>query len=290
MLDFNAVSTNEFGSFLGLLTGVGDSRARRGVRHNVPSVLAVAACAVMAGMRSYIGIGEWVADLSQQALKKLGCRYHPERKTFVAPSEATIRRMLQNSDADELDSLMGQWLSSKVESEAIAIDGKTLKGSRDGQQKAVHLISALVHQSGVIVGQKHVDGKTNEIPELRKMVAEFDLRGKVVTADAMHTQRDTAEQLLKQGADYVFTVKGNQPDLFESIGLLDRGSFSPSVDYSREGTRQDRHPNHPGKHGSEHIYDIPRGRAGVHGGTTQARPSRRPEKPRDSLWGDESDS
>ena len=290
MIDLSAVTANQFGSLLGLFGGLTDTRAKRGIRHNVPSVLAVASCAVLAGMKSYTAIGEWVAALPQEALKSLGCRFHPDRKVFIAPSEPTIRRTLLGCKADELDSLLGEWLLRRVDASAIAIDGKTAKGSKDGPKRAVHLISAVVHQSGVVVAQKQVDGKTNEIPELRSLIADIDLTGKVVTADAMHTQRDTAQQIVQQGGDYVFTVKGNQPDLLESIALLDEASFSPSRDYMGQGAWPDREADYSDERCAERIPNIPRSGAGVQGGADQANAHWGVHEFGNGLWGNEPDS
>ncbi|MGH3466703.1 MAG: ISAs1 family transposase, partial [Thermocrispum sp.] len=95
----------------------------------------------------------------------------------------------------------------------IAIDGKTIRGARTKTATAPHLIAALDHHAGVVLGQHAVAAKSNEIPAVRDLLASFDpadLRGCVITLDAMHTQADTAEAILEAGADYVFTVKANR--------------------------------------------------------------------------------
>ena len=95
---------------------------------------------------------------------------------------------------------------------ALAIDGKTLRGSRDAEQPAVHLLSAVIHKEGIVVAQQRVDKKTNEITQVQPLLDQINLEGAVVTADALLTQRHIAEYLVTQkNADYVFTVKGNQP-------------------------------------------------------------------------------
>ena len=96
----------------------------------------------------------------------------------------------------------------------IALDGKTVRGARtrpDG--KAPHLVAALDHATGTVLGQVAIDAKSNEIPAVRDLLACFDLTGAVVTVDAMHTQTDTATAITEAGGDYVFTVKGNTPTL-----------------------------------------------------------------------------
>jgi hypothetical protein len=111
---------------------------------------------------------------------------------------------------------------------AIRVDGKTLRGSRDGEQGAVHLLSAIVHGSGAVVAQVAVGKKTNEIPCIKPLLAELDIQGAVVTADALHTQRETARYIVQdKNADYVFTVKDNQPTLRQDIEILHLEAFPP---------------------------------------------------------------
>lgn len=102
------------GGLLDRLAELPDPRKRRGVRHRVASILAVASCAVLSGARSCTAIGEFAADLGQDALARLGGRYHPARRCYIAPHEATIRRALHAVDADRLDRVVGGWLAEQV--------------------------------------------------------------------------------------------------------------------------------------------------------------------------------
>ena len=110
-----------------------------------------------------------------------------------------------------------------VQGKAVAIDGKTLRGSRDGEESAaVHLLSAVVHKEGIVVGQQKVDSKTNEITRVKPLLEELDIEGGVVTADALLTQREIAEYVVNEKhADYVFTVKANQPTLLDDISRME---------------------------------------------------------------------
>ena len=146
--------------------------------------------AVLAGARSFTAIGEWVADSGQDVMKQLGAA-GSER-----PSESTIRRVLTSVDGQVLDQLIGAfvWTRSAVidQRRVIAIDGKTIRGARsrhDPDQGTPHLVAALDHHAGAVLGQVAVSAKTNEIPAVRTLLASFDLTGAVVTVDAMHTQR-----------------------------------------------------------------------------------------------------
>jgi ABC-type oligopeptide transport system substrate-binding subunit len=121
-----------------------------------------------------------------------------------------------------------QTCAQQADPEAVAVDGKTLKGARDSEGKQLHLMSAILHKEGVVVAQTPVDKKTNEITKFKTLLGPLDLNGKVVTADAMHTQVEHAIYLKEQkGADYFFTVKGNQGTLLKSIEDLDDEDFSP---------------------------------------------------------------
>ena len=92
----------------------------------------------------------------------------------------------------------------------------------------MHLLSAFLQTQGVTVAQKEVDAKTNEIPELRVLLAPLEIEGRVVSADAMHTQRETARFLVEdKKADYIFTVKDNQETVLDDIAALDWESFPP---------------------------------------------------------------
>lgn len=193
-----------------------DSRKRRGIRHSLQSVLAVATCAVLAGQRAFTAIEEWARDQSKDDLRLLGCRFGRP------PSERTFRRVLNEAvDVDEVDRKLGLWVArqeSVLKGMGIALDGKTLRGSREGQKKGVHLLSAVVHGSSVVIAQIRVSDKTNEIPCVKPLLSELDIEGAVVTADALHTQRETVRHLVEdRKADYVLTVKDNQPTLRQDI-------------------------------------------------------------------------
>jgi uncharacterized protein DUF4338/DDE family transposase len=238
LFDLNIALDSEDG-ILKLLSELPDPRLRRGRRHQFASVLAVAICACLAGMRNFAAIGEWAADLPPEALERLHCRWHPVQQRYIAPSEPTLRRALQSVDADLIDRLLGGWLERKAgPGEAIAVDGKTLRGAvrLDGTQ--VHLLAALLHKEGVVLNQREVDVKHNEITEFRPLLEPLDLAGMVVTADALHTQRDHASFLVEdKEADYVFTVKGNQPNLEAAVRAIPAGSFSPSGGDLGQGPR-----------------------------------------------------
>jgi predicted transposase YbfD/YdcC len=111
----------------------------------------------------------------------------------------------------------------------IAVDGKTVRGAKGRSGKAPHLVAAMAHGIGAVLGQVAVDEKTNQIPAVRDLLKGFaSLAGAVLTIDAMHTQHDTAQAILERQADYVMTVKGNMPTLHKQLRRLPRARI-PAV-------------------------------------------------------------
>jgi predicted transposase YbfD/YdcC len=204
---------------LPVLAAVPDPRARRGVRHRLAVILGLAVCAVLAGARSFTAIAEWAADADQGTRDALGV-------TGVVPCESTFRRALQSLDADALDDAAGSWAQRRTAPvpggrRMIAVDGKTLRGSGPAGGPGRHLLAALDHRHGVVLGQVDVEAKTNEIPMFAALLDRIDLAGAVVTADALHAQRAHAEYLVTQrGAHYLITVKRNQPGLHAQLAAL----------------------------------------------------------------------
>lgn len=228
-------------TLLGVLGKVPDPRDPRGVRYPLPGMLAVAVCAVLAGARSFTAIGEWALDLGADHLDRLGLQR--------APVESTMRKVFARLDAAALDRQLAvvAWTRTHLIQgrRVIAIDGKTVRGARTGAGAAPHLIAALDHATGVVLGQNAVAAKSNEIPAVRDLLAGFDpadLQGCVITVDAMHTQDDTAKAILATGAHYMFTVKANRPRLLKALKKLPWakvpvGSTSTTRSHGRRATR-----------------------------------------------------
>src|SRR6266496_4804335 len=146
---------------LAVLAKVTDPRHRRGIRHRLAVILGLEVCAVLAGARSFTAIAEWAADADEQTLARLGV-------TGTVPSESTFRRTLQRLDADAFDDLAGRWAAQRTAPQpgarrVIAVDGKTLRGSGHGGQDSRHLLAALDHACGAVLGQAGVGAKTNEV-------------------------------------------------------------------------------------------------------------------------------
>jgi len=226
-IDVNKLPLEGKGGLIEVFRDIKDPRNPQGLRHPFPSVLALAVMAALSGMKSYAAIAQWASSLPKEIFKRLRCWCHQ------APSEPTFRRVLQSVDSDEVDQKVGQWMMNQPvfrKAEAVALDGKTLRGSGDGDGPPCHLLAAVTHEEGVVIAQRNVGEKTNEITQAAPLLKDLDLEGKTVTADAMHTQRDFARFVVEEKkADYVLIAKENQPTLLEDIKLLhDTESFPPS--------------------------------------------------------------
>jgi predicted transposase YbfD/YdcC len=202
---------------LAALATLSDPRARRGVRHRFAAVLGIGVCAVLAGAKSFTAIAEWAQDLTPTVRLRLGLGR-------ATPCESTIRRVLQHVDAEALDTLVSTWLAARSSPRrplsVIAVDGKSARGARTDQGRAVHLLAAFDTGDGVVLGQGGVDGKTNEINVFAPLLDRIDITGAIISADALHTQRGHVAYLAGRGAHYLLTVKGNQPKLLAQLKTL----------------------------------------------------------------------
>jgi hypothetical protein len=226
VIDVNRLPIEGNDGLIDVLRTVVDPRKRRGIRHPLICILAIATCACLSGARSFEAIAEWAAELSRDALKRLGS------KRSRAPSEKCFRMTLQRLNAPQFDDKICSWLARRkvFADEGIALDGKTLRGAHDGDKAAPHLLSAVLHREGVVVAQVAVGEKTNEIPCVKPLLKDLNIEGAVVTADALHTQKETARFVVEdKKADYVFTVKDNQPTLLQDIKDLGLEALPPSA-------------------------------------------------------------
>ncbi len=227
------------------LAEVPDPRDPRGVRHTLTSLLLAAVAGVLAGARSFTAIGEWAADAPPRVLAALGVRYDPLARRFQPPDEATIRRVLEAVDAAALEAAVGSWLAARPpagagrrERRAVAVDGKAVRGTRHASPggQARHLLAAADPQAGAVLAQAEVDGKTNEITCFAPLLAPLDLAGAVVTADAMHAQREHAEFLVtEKNAHYILAVKNSQPTLHAQLKSLPWRQVPAAFDAREKG-------------------------------------------------------
>lgn len=228
-------------SLLDGLEGLTDPRKRRGIRHRLVAVLAVAVVATLGGACNYREMGSAAADFSQDLLAVVGARWNPLTRRRAAAGAATIRRVLIAVDADALDRVIGDWLRACAACDQagwqIALDGKDLHGAWADDGRLV-LFSALVHrrkgQAPVTLAQIRVPEGTTETTQVKTLLAGLEIEGALVTMDAAHTCAATARHLVKdKNADYLMAVKGNREVLYAACkrvaSALVSGGQTPHV-------------------------------------------------------------
>jgi predicted transposase YbfD/YdcC len=184
-------------------------------RHFLTDILVIAMLAVMCGLDDYPGIVEYGRD-EHEWLKTL------LRLPHGIPSVSTFRRVFAALKPAALLGLLQRWsgeLSGVLAGRQIAIDGKTLRRSFDHawDKSGLHLVTAWCVQENLVLAQQAVDEKSNEITAVPELLKMLDIKGAVVTADALNTQTETVAQIVAGGGDYGMAVKGNQPALSDAI-------------------------------------------------------------------------
>ncbi|HSF31287.1 MAG TPA: ISAs1 family transposase [Candidatus Tectomicrobia bacterium] len=213
------------------LHDIPDPRHPRGRRHPLVAILALMCVAMLCGYRSYRAIAHGGRCYGQPLMRALG---FTRAKT---PCAATLYHVLRQLDSTLVEASLGAWAESILtalppppgELEAMAIDGKTLRGSRKQGAPAAHLLSVLSHRLGLTLWQQAVADKTHEIPVLEEVLQGLVVEGRVITVDALLTQRAIAQRIVAGGGDYVMVVKGNQPQLHQDIHLLFQDTFAQAA-------------------------------------------------------------
>lgn len=259
------------------LAQVPDERCPQWVGHPLAVVLVLCAGAVVAGMRSFTAAAGWVADVPVRILESLYTRCGGQPPP-AGPSKATLWRVVTSVDAAAVDEVVGAWLAAKAglqvlaspaepggepatggaqadpqpagpdaRSEdrsalvAVAVDGKTVRGAKDAEGNQVHLLGAATHTDRLVLAQTDVAAKTNEIPMLPVVLDKLDLTNVVITADPLHTQRDTATWIKSRGGEFVLLVKNNQPSLFAALDVLPWSQVPPhTIEETGHGRTQRR--------------------------------------------------
>lgn len=204
-----------------VLAEIPDFRSNRGKRHALAAILALACSAMLCGARSYTAIAEWGRNYGVRLMQALGFTRQP-------PCAATLHTVLRRVDREAVEAKLGAWAEGLLSGTpapqdieaGIAVDGKTLRGSQKQGAPGAHLLSAVAHRLGVTLAQQAVVDTTNEIPATLDLLRQLVLTGRVVTMDALLTQRAIARQIVAAGGDYVMVVKANQPQLREDIATV----------------------------------------------------------------------
>ena len=225
---------NELSSLLEVFEVFKDPRRGHGLRHPQPFVLACAAVAILMGAGGYEAFEDECGKLTQRQLRALGCRRDPKSGLYRAPSDSTFFRVIDGLEAAEFDLRVGQWMMAQEISilQALAVDGKCLRGSGRGDGKPLQLLSAVSHRLRLTVSQEPIEQKSNEIPALKPLLLKLPkaaLEGTLITADAMHCQQESSRFVTQElGGDYLWGLKGNQSGILERAQIrLPKDFFSP---------------------------------------------------------------
>ena len=196
------------------LAEIPEVRDRHGRRHPLVAMLAMACAAMLCGYRSYSAIAEWGRNYDRTLVEALGFTHTP------TPCAATFFLLFHKLERPRFEAVLGAWAETVLtatsradDTDGLALDGKTLRGSRKQGAPGAHLLSAVSHRLGLTTGQVAVDDKTNEIGAVATLLHGLLVEGRVVTMDALLTQREVARTIVERGGDYVMIVKGNQPQL-----------------------------------------------------------------------------
>lgn len=211
---------------LTFLAEVPDPRSRHGRRHPLAAMLAHACCAVLCGCRGIAPIAQWGRDQPIELMHKLGYRRRPA-------SFGAFQALLARLDADAFEAAVARWVDhllgprAGAELRAVALDGKSSRGSRTADAPAMHLLAALDQQTGCVPAQARVPAGTNEHKAALGLLEAMVLRGRVVTGDAAFCQRDLCRQVVDSGGHYLIKVDDNQPTLKADIAAAFGPAFSP---------------------------------------------------------------
>jgi hypothetical protein len=228
-----AASAQELGRMLRFFEGLPDWRSRRG-DYRLASLVAVAVCAALCGVhRGQRDLAAFAANLTPAQMAALRFPRRGKPRRYRVPKETTFLRLLRHLDSRALERALLAWQEHVLgprapQDDLVAVDGKELLNSQ-----GVEIVSAYAVKSGRWLGSERVAETSNEIPAAQTLLRRAPIEGRLVVADAMHTQSETARVIVQEaGGDYLFTVKGNQQSVAESVRQLHRGlthAFSPSA-------------------------------------------------------------
>jgi predicted transposase YbfD/YdcC len=228
------------GSIRDCFEGLDEPRDPRGIRHPLPAVLALVVMAMLSGKVTLVAVTAWIANAGQHDLQTAGARHRGKDGLLTAPSPKTVTRVLGLAGPQPLSDAAGSFLAAAVpagqqeqeqeeeeeeEEEPpvrphLQCDGKEVRGARRPDGTSMFILSAVTAR--VVVADREIPAKTNEIPEIGPMLLDLTRRlplaGWVISADALHTQRELAELIATAlRAHYVLTVKGNQKNLHAAL-------------------------------------------------------------------------
>ncbi len=215
----------DLGSVYARLSKLTDVRKAKGKRYSLITILMIVLMAKLCGEDKPMGIADWATNRQAELIKLLGL------KRQSMPNHNTYRRILAHAMCeDEIERLVGEYNQEGEHGEVYAIDGKAIRGMRKKDENiSEYALSVYDVKQGKVMSQVQVGRKENEISKAPEALKLVEIAGKVVTGDAMHTQKRLAMQILEEQGDFVFPVKENQDRLYKNIQEL----FAP--EYPRPG-------------------------------------------------------
>ncbi len=219
-----AMSTPTKPSLYATLATLPDARKGRGKLYPLPALLTLTVAAMLCGCKTLTAIAQWGQDYNPL----LGLLGFTKRKgdRYRSPCVGDLSTVYAALDADAFEATLRPWLQADDPGERVAIDGKRLRGSRDGAVPGVHLVSADAGDAKTVLAPVSL-GDTNEAKAALVLLDLIPLEGVVVTGDAAFTQRDFCAKVGAAGGDYFLPVKDNQPELKEAIAAGFARAFSP---------------------------------------------------------------
>src|SRR5262249_4263681 len=191
---------------------------RHGRRHPLAALLSLTVLAMLRGCKGPTAISQFGRDHGAALAHALGFR---RGKT---PAPSCLSDLYGALDAAAFEAALSRWIASRAsppaegaDQQPVSLDGKGLRGSRDGEAPGHHLVSAYAHEHQAVLAQIRVDARTNEHKAALELLGILPVQGRVVLGDALFCQRDVCEKIVGQGGDYLFTVKGNQLGLERDI-------------------------------------------------------------------------
>ncbi len=221
------MTTKPIPSIIHHFSSIEDPRINRQKKHQLQDIFFISLCAIICGADNWVAIEAFGLAKEPWFTQLLDLEHG-------IPSHDTFGEVYAAIDTDQFSLCFSRWvadLAKLTEGDVIAIDGKCLRRSLDKASKkaAIHMVSAWAQQNSLVLGQVKVDDKSNEITAIPKLLSRLDIAGAVITIDAMGCQKKIAEQIKRQGGDYVLSLKGNQGNLHDDVKTLFVSPLSPAV-------------------------------------------------------------
>lgn len=222
--------------FLDYFNGLEDPRSQRNRLYTLSEILLVTLCAAICGADGWQDVEDY-GKLKIDYLRE----YLPYKNGI--PSDDTFRRFFRGINPESFQELFRGWVKSlklSLEQKVIAIDGKSSRHSFDGHGNMLHMISAYATEACLVLAQEKVSEKSNEITAIPKLLEWLDIRGSIVTIDAMGCQYKIADEILKKEGQYIFSLKGNQGELYEDVKIYfgnEELKLIPNLDFYEDNDK-----------------------------------------------------